>query len=404
MEHEPSLGRLLTEAFRVGAQATEFHGGVGLEKRISKLETGKLGKFSFAVVKPSIFETTRHIFGICDKEFIASLREGLVEIDTGAGKSGASFFSTQDNKYLLKVVKEDAEATAELAGRFLLHFQANPGTFIAPFYALLELRLKHKIAPKNRIVLVCMPNTFCKTQAKDLLTPPPGFKRASNFRRYDLKGLLDGRMARVEDGLSPHSTVYQDQDLLTHGQHVWTSSDLKAAIRAQLSADCRFLEDCAVIDYSLLLGVVKTQFVEAVDQSRRDFAEGEAPERKDSRVESLGSIDRTATGVRLLEGLYLPKHLRFHEENPEVAVEEDKSSEWKEVYLISIVDTLQTYNSLKAAESKIKNLYKNATIQSPQEYSQRFRAFMEELVKVDVQQEQMLLLKSAPLSKSVLDR
>lgn len=381
MEHEPSLGRLLTEAFRVGAQATEFHGGVGLEKRISKLETGKLGKFSFAVVKPSIFETTRHIFGICDKEFIASLREGLVEIDTGAGKSGASFFSTQDNKYLLKVVKEDAEATAELAGRFLLHFQANPGTFIAPFYALLELRLKHKIAPKNRIVLVCMPNTFCKTQAKDLLTPPPGFK-----------------------SLSPHSTVYQDQDLLTHGQHVWTSSDLKAAIRAQLSADCRFLEDCAVIDYSLLLGVVKTQFVEAVDQSRRDFAEGEAPERKDSRVESLGSIDRTATGVRLLEGLYLPKHLRFHEENPEVAVEEDKSSEWKEVYLISIVDTLQTYNSLKAAESKIKNLYKNATIQSPQEYSQRFRAFMEELVKVDVQQEQMLLLKSAPLSKSVLDR
>ena len=73
---------------------------------------------------------------------------------------------------------------------------------------------------------------------------------------YDLKGSTVGRMTRAEDiAKNPASAVQKDLNWLQQKMQLKLGPGKMKLFLDQMTADCAFLRECGIMDYSLLLAI-----------------------------------------------------------------------------------------------------------------------------------------------------
>lgn len=205
--------------------------------------------YSFKAYAPNVFRAIRRRFHISEEEFLQSI--GIEQFiynlvflgtlssysQTGShGKSGSIFFYTYDNKFLLKTISESESKTLiEMLEKYYEHLHSGM-TLLAPILGLYKLTTKQG----REMSIIVMRNVFSTPNEIHIL--------------YDLKGSTVGR-STLEKDRKPGKPL-KDLDF---DRTLSLSEPSKQALRQIIERDAKFLAAQGVMDYSMLLGIHKTQ-------------------------------------------------------------------------------------------------------------------------------------------------
>eukprot|EP00237_Pycnococcus_provasolii_P000252 CAMPEP_0119207026 /NCGR_PEP_ID=MMETSP1316-20130426/40686_1 /TAXON_ID=41880 /ORGANISM="Pycnococcus provasolii, Strain RCC2336" /LENGTH=997 /DNA_ID=CAMNT_0007203429 /DNA_START=127 /DNA_END=3120 /DNA_ORIENTATION=+ len=229
---------------------------------------------------PMAFRHLRERFDIDAGDYMLSLcGESALRQLASPGKSGALFYCSHDDRFLIKTVrKHEMKLLRDLLPMYYKHVMENRDTLLTKFFGLYRLKPLHlsgsrmaKAAGGSRTVrFVVMNNLFCT----DLRI----------HRRFDLKGSTQGRATdQAKIAKLDENTILKDLDLdvafaLEEGK--------RAKLLRQISIDCALLEELKVMDYSLLLGVHYR------DLSNRPLSEEGSGERPRASTINMSYADR----------------------------------------------------------------------------------------------------------------
>jgi len=186
-----------------------------------------VGQHEFVEWCPVVFKLLRNNFDIHCEDYLDSIDQ-LGEGGMGSGKSGAIFFKTKDQKYLLKQMKECEKVTLmKILYDYMKYTRQYKYTLLPKFlgvYTVLEM------------TFLVMPNILQFDQNDD------------STQTYDLKGSVHNRFTE-----SPvKKDVLKDLNLRSP---VVLGDERKYMLMKQLEFDIEWLEQHNLMDYSLLLGV-----------------------------------------------------------------------------------------------------------------------------------------------------
>ena len=205
--------------------------------------------FSFIDLEPSVFNMLRDCYGIDPHEYRASFRiknaadiesSGMLEKFT-EGKSGSFFYFTRDFKYIIKTVTDEEEKFLQkIAYRYYDHMKNNPNSLIVRFLGLHKVRLARE---QRFITVIVMENIFHNIDQMKM------------YETYDLKGSRINRRSvkKTSKIRREYKGTLKDLDLGDKKIHV--GADSKAQLLSQLRRDVEFLNQCKIMDYSMLLGI-----------------------------------------------------------------------------------------------------------------------------------------------------
>lgn len=256
------------------------------------------------------------------------------------GKSGSFFYYSADGKYMVKTISHtEHRFFRKILAKYYSHIVTNPDTLLVRFLGAHQIRFgRHSKFGSKRIYFVVMGNLFD--------TP---FKIE---RRYDLKGSWSGRYT-PDEKRSDITRALKDLDIIDLDQHIRLDAQNTLLFNTQLEKDSKFLADCGIIDYSLLLGV---------HTITGDLPPEPAP----------------------VYGRYVP----FWQKNWGGVLSDDKT----QIYYMGVIDILIHFNARKLGELVIKSIYddrKGVSVQFPSKYQQRFMKFMLQLSDPAVKQVQL---------------
>ena len=195
---------------------------------------------------PVTFAKARAAFGMASQAYRAMLSHPFADVAgkplwptlgtmAGAGKSGASFFVSSDQRLIIKSCKPtEARALLEMMPSYLEHIAATPHTLLPRFCGL------HFMADEYWII---SENFFWS--GHELHT------------RFDLKGSTHGRRASDKERLKGPRAVLKDLDWLGEKPSDFGVADArgKALLLDAVHHDAGFLAVQRLIDYSLLVGL-----------------------------------------------------------------------------------------------------------------------------------------------------
>ncbi|KAL0490576.1 hypothetical protein AKO1_009576 [Acrasis kona] len=266
--------------------------------------------YRFVDYAPLVFYSIRKLFDVTEREYamafgpeqfvgnlllsnMTTMSEKITD-----GKSGNFFFYTHDGYFLCKTISTgELETFKTLLPKYFEYCRSNPKTMLARFYGLHEL---------NQVPVVVMGNVFETNRRLHQV--------------YDLKGSTHGRTNPSGIG------VLKDLDWLDNKSKIKIKNEDRTRLLMQIEKDVKFLELNNIIDYSLLVGI-----------HRSDLC--------------LNNV--TDGGVLSEDG--------------------------KEVYYMGIIDTLITYGDKKALEHHFKSFLTGnehgKSVVPPNEYASRFLLF-----------------------------
>ena len=203
----------------------------------------------------------------------------------GAARSGTFFFFTSDGAYMVKTIKkEEAKAFVEMLPkyhRFMSKRVNSRNSLLTRFCGMYSVQTALENGNENKwdggLFLSREQSTDTADDERVYVVMNSVFPpQASSFitRRFDLKGSTVGRECSVDEiQTKGANAVLKDLNLKReveieleqaasgqkkrkqsrYGIHIGPRK--KAALLAQLERDVTLLEDCGVLDYSLLVGV-----------------------------------------------------------------------------------------------------------------------------------------------------
>ncbi|CAI5506735.1 unnamed protein product [Closterium sp. Naga37s-1] len=200
---------------------------------------------------PSAFRALRAMFGIDPGDYMVSLcgDDALRELSS-PGKSGSVFFLSHDDRFLIKTMRSaELQVLLRMLPAYYRHVKHNPHTLLTKFFGLHAIKIYHTTSSRTASRLAAKAggreSVIRFVVMANLLVSP-----LRVHRRFDLKGSSQGRSTgkvAVDD-----TTTLKDLDLdlafLLHPP--W-----RPLLLQQIAADCAFLEQQHIMDYSLLLGV-----------------------------------------------------------------------------------------------------------------------------------------------------
>ncbi|XP_052172989.1 phosphatidylinositol 4-phosphate 5-kinase 9-like [Diospyros lotus] len=183
---------------------------------------------------PMVFRNLRELFKIDAADYMMSIcgNDALRELSS-PGKSGSIFFSSQDDRFMIKTLrKSEVKVLLRMLPDYHHHVRTYDNTLITKFFGL------HRIKPSSgqKFRFVVMGNMFC-TELRI-------------HRRFDLKGSSLGRSADKFE--IDENTILKDLDL---NYCFYLEPSWREALLKQIEIDSEFLEARHIMDYSLLLGV-----------------------------------------------------------------------------------------------------------------------------------------------------
>ncbi|KAM6984959.1 1-phosphatidylinositol 3-phosphate 5-kinase [Aplochiton taeniatus] len=181
-----------------------------------------------------------------EDDFVRSLSH-CVNWQARGGKSGAVFYATEDDRFILKQMPRlEVQSFLDFAPHYFTYItgavQQKRPTALAKILGV--YRIGYKNSQNNmekKLDLLVMENLFY------------GRKMAQVF---DLKGSLRNRNVKTDSGKESCEVVLLDENLLklVHDNPLYIRAHCKAILRAAIHSDAYFLSSHLIIDYSLLVG------------------------------------------------------------------------------------------------------------------------------------------------------
>lgn len=215
----------------------------------------------FIAHRPNAFQYLREsCYGVTDAEYLKSFESLSAKLLSG-GKSGALFFSTPDNKYLVKTLEQGtlfkSSELAVLLGvtdSYCLHMTPRifrrQSLYKGQFIGCSSLITK--IFGCYTIRLYGQTLHFYVMEKLD-----PESEKVKVTERYDLKGSWVARYSKK-------AGTGKDQNF--NGQTINLAPSLAQEIFMQSVSDVHFFEKNSIMDYSLLLAVHRCQDARIKDQ------------------------------------------------------------------------------------------------------------------------------------------
>ncbi|OHT08180.1 hypothetical protein TRFO_23390 [Tritrichomonas foetus] len=176
-------------------------------------------------------------FGISMKDMIESLKSCRSQILNG-GKSGSSFFITDDKKFLLKTIKKaEMNAMSSFLPSYFKYMKKYQNSHLVHVFAVFDISVQcEKIKYKHHCILMENLN----------------YGLGNGCKTYDFKGSTRGR-------LIDSNSVQLDTNYLLSSidQRVIFSVNDREKFMKQLKKDARFLSKQNIMDYSLVMIVEK---------------------------------------------------------------------------------------------------------------------------------------------------
>lgn len=301
----------------------------------------------FTDYAPYVFAGMRRLFNIKQEDYLNSIglnnfssaffdKLYVMLCEQSSGKSGSFFFYSHDNKYLVKTIsKMECEKFYEILPKYYAYFadcdKNKKRTLLSRFFGL------HRVEclKNNRLVfdvyVLIMNNIFSTPDTID--------------HKYDLKGSTYKRLTLAHEiekkaalkDLNFKNARKADKNF---GFHI---GDLRRTeILDQMNLDVKFLAECNIIDYSLMVGVVNDPHV----LTNPDDPSRHLVERKQVAKDDTIVVFDVKNGQR---------------------------------YYIGIIDTLTNFGAKKRTEAFFKRLFCGSGVSAipPKSYAERFIRFME---------------------------
>eukprot|EP01130_Rhizamoeba_saxonica_P004072 TRINITY_DN1675_c0_g1_i1.p1 TRINITY_DN1675_c0_g1~~TRINITY_DN1675_c0_g1_i1.p1 ORF type:complete len:646 (-),score=133.82 TRINITY_DN1675_c0_g1_i1:228-2165(-) len=209
--------------------------------------------YSFRSYAPLVFRKLRQKFNVSEEDYILSLgiEQMVVNLYINGrlttykkvgsyGKSGSIFFYTDDGKYLIKTIHEnESENLKSILEDYYIHMVQDHPTLIVPILGFYSI----KKSSENVQYFVVMPNMFCTEYDMEEI--------------YDVKGSIYGR--NVPESERRHGVPLKDAEFNERGG-LFLDLVKKQKIMASIARDSKFLEMHGLIDYSLLIGIHKSNW------------------------------------------------------------------------------------------------------------------------------------------------
>ncbi|XP_056611388.1 1-phosphatidylinositol 3-phosphate 5-kinase isoform X3 [Triplophysa dalaica] len=180
------------------------------------------------------------------EDFVRSLSH-CVNWQARGGKSGAVFYATEDDRFILKQMPR-------LEVQSFLDFAPHYFTYIT---GAVQHKRPTALAKILGVYRIGYKNSQNNTEKKlDLLVMENLFYGRKMAQVFDLKGSLRNRNVKTEHGKESCEVVLLDENLLklVHDNPLYIRSHCKAILRAAILSDAHFLSSHLIIDYSLLVG------------------------------------------------------------------------------------------------------------------------------------------------------
>ncbi|KAJ8396293.1 hypothetical protein AAFF_G00018700 [Aldrovandia affinis] len=185
-----------------------------------------------------------------EDDFVRSLSH-CVNWQARGGKSGAVFYATEDDRFILKQMPR-------LEVQSFLDFAPHYFTYITGAVQQKVLsRPPHRLAKILGVYRIGYKNSQNNTEKKlDLLVMENLFYGRKMAQVFDLKGSLRNRNVKTDSGKESCEVVLLDENLLrlVHDNPLYIRAHCKAILRAAIHSDAYFLSSHLIIDYSLLVG------------------------------------------------------------------------------------------------------------------------------------------------------
>uniref|UniRef100_A0A673GWK5 1-phosphatidylinositol 3-phosphate 5-kinase n=1 Tax=Sinocyclocheilus rhinocerous TaxID=307959 RepID=A0A673GWK5_9TELE len=181
-----------------------------------------------------------------EDDFVRSLSH-CVNWQARGGKSGAVFYATEDDRFILKQMPR-------LEVQSFLDFAPHYFTYIT---GAVQQKRPTALAKILGVYRIGYKNSQNNTEKKlDLLVMENLFYGRKMAQVFDLKGSLRNRNVKTELGKESCEVVLLDENLLklVHDNPLYIRSHCKAILRAAILSDAHFLSSHLIIDYSLLVG------------------------------------------------------------------------------------------------------------------------------------------------------
>lgn len=334
-------------------------GDVGATKSSSKNyyiqspNTALGGAVAMKDYDPGAFKAIRRAVGLTTKEYIKSWSFEPSEIPVpkvGAGRSGALFMFSKDKRLLFKTIpKHEAETLKAIIFNYKKYLESNPDSRLMRFFAL------HRFRAKNKYFYVGVANN-CLYNPREI----------SIVEKFDLKGrkIKDSSVKKKNYLEHANDGIWKDNQL--HRTFAPISAD---KLRETITKDARFLASQLCIDYSLLIGVHKSEKPihpkTLIAMTSREMTEEET---------NPNSPVKLADSKRYS---FMMKDL-----HPEVGAGMP-SCDRKEVYFVGIIDFLSRYFMKKKIANFAKQWrWKEAKLSTvpPSYYLSRFERYVPTII------------------------
>lgn len=181
-----------------------------------------------------------------EEDFVRSLSH-CVNWQARGGKSGAVFYATEDDRFILKQMPR-------LEVQSFLDFAPHYFTYIS---GAVQQKRPTALAKILGVYRIGYKNSQNNTEKKlDLLVMENLFYGRKMAQVFDLKGSLRNRNVKTDSGKESCEVVLLDENLLKliHDNPLYIRSHCKSILRAAILSDAYFLSSHLIIDYSLLVG------------------------------------------------------------------------------------------------------------------------------------------------------
>lgn len=299
-------------------------------------------EFKFKDYAPEVFRDLRRMFNVNQADYLMSLNDEIgVRAVGSSGKSGSSFYYSNDRKFIIKTIhRSEHKHLRRILNDYYNYVKNNPNTLLCQFYGLHRLKMATRTGTVKVHVLVM----------NNLLPPLVNVTDC-----YDLKGSTFGRKTSEKKRLQ--GSCMKDLNFIENKTEIYLSNKKKEEVENQLKNDIALLKRLNIMDYSLLLGL-----------KYLNNSNGNLLDEKSKRASLM--VHQDVPGAH--------KNSIFDTDGGIRAVDTN-GEEMDIVYYIGIIDCLTNYNTLKKLETFFRSLrHKRETISAvpPYEYGDRFLTFI----------------------------
>ena len=298
------------------------------------------------------------------------------------GKSGEFFFSSYDNKLIIKTISDrELHTLLDILPYYSEHFKSNPNSLIAKIYGAFTFE---RLKPYEKYNLIIMKNVS-------------GLPSHCIERKYDLKGSTYGRATVKQGDPEIHQLkrypILKDKDFDRFEKKINIEQSIQGNLLKALKKDTEFLQRNKLIDYSLVVYIVdKVKLNNNTEESFERTISIENPLSCTPDIKSslrmspleIVMVEESPTQTRT-KSLLTSKAIRALKV-PSQSLQSIRSTKEAFYYHVGIIDYLVQYTNRKRLEKFGKKILAcnsniDISVQHQDYYAERFDQYMQKIIK-----------------------